>query len=252
MPKLSVIIITFNEERNIGRCLKSIQEIADEVVVVDSFSTDATPAICSQFEHVKFVQQEWKGYSATKNYANALASNDWILSLDADEAPSATLLESIKKMKTGNELSTCSFNRMTNYCGTWIRHSAWYPDVKIRIFDRRYTQWTGSIHEQLEIYPQPKIIHLKGDLLHYSYYTIAEHYKQADKFSSLAAQHLFEKKKRTNSVQVVLKPLAKFLRNYFIKLGILDGRSGFTVCRIAAYETYLKYYKLLQLQRKNP
>jgi glycosyltransferase involved in cell wall biosynthesis len=249
MPLLSVVIITFNEERNIGRCLASLKEAADEIIVVDSFSTDKTEEICKQYK-VKFIQRSWEGYSSTKNFANQQASNNWILSLDADEALSEELYNSILDIKKQNELLTCSFNRLTNYCGSWIRHSGWYPDVKIRIFNREKIKWTGSIHETLTIPLNESVKHLKGDCLHYSYYAVEEHYRQANKFASLSAENMFSKNKKTNQLEVILRPVAKFIRNYFIKGGILDGSKGFTVCRITAYETYLKYSRLRELQNQ--
>lgn len=249
MPSLSVVIITFNEERNIGRCLESIREIADDIVIVDSFSTDQTETICKKYP-VNFVQRAWEGYSATKNFANGLAKHDWILSLDADEALSDELKESILVMKKGSVLQTCSFNRLTNYCGSWIRHCGWYPDVKLRIFDRRITFWKGDIHEELVSNKPVDITHLKGDCLHYSYYGIEEHYKQAEKFSTLSAANMFGKGKRSSAIQANLRAAAKFLRNYIFKLGFLDGRKGYVVCRITAYETWQKYHKLAILSKE--
>lgn len=248
MPQLSVVIITFNEERNIDRCLRSVKELADEVVVMDSFSTDGTERICR--EHgVRFIQRAWEGYSATKNAANASASFDWILSLDADEAPSPRLIQSILELKKKESLSTASFNRLTNYCGSWIRHCGWYPDVKIRLFDRRNTRWVGHIHEELNFSQPVTVQHIEGDLLHYSYYSMEEHYRQAEKFATLSAENMFAKGKKTNGLQLLVKPAFKFFRNYVIKLGFLDGISGYRVCRIAAYETYLKYSKLSKLHQ---
>jgi glycosyltransferase involved in cell wall biosynthesis len=243
MPQLSVVIITFNEERNIERCLASLRGIADDILVVDSFSTDKTREICER-HGVTFIQKQWAGYSPTKNYANTQAKFDWVLSLDADEALSDELRTSILELKNKNEMLTCSFNRLTNYCGTWIRHCGWYPDIKLRIFDRRKTSWHGEIHEELVPGVPVEIRHLKGDCLHYSYYSVDEHYLQAEKFSSLSAKAMFEKGKKISSAGIVLKTLSKFLRNYFLKLGFLDGKAGYTVCRVAAHETKLKYSKL--------
>jgi (heptosyl)LPS beta-1,4-glucosyltransferase len=246
MPKLSAVIATFNEEKNIARCLSSVKAVADEIVVLDSFSTDRTAKICE--EHgVKFIQRGWEGYSASKNYANSLASYDWILSLDADEELSPELIRSILEVKNGTELSNCSFNRLNNYCGKWIKHSGWYPDVKLRIFDRRHTSWQGTIHEKPVSSIDAPVNHLKGDCLHYSYYTIEEHYRQAEKFASLSAANMFAKGKRSGPAGPYIRAAAKFLRNYIMKAGFLDGSAGYTVCRITAYETYLKYSRLRQL-----
>lgn len=243
MPQLSVVIITFNEEKNIGRCLESIQGIADDIVIVDSFSKDATEIISKEFD-VNFISRKWEGYSATKNFANSQAKYDWILSLDADESLSDELKNSILKAKEGTELKTYKFHRLTNYCGSWIKHCGWYPDTKIRIFDRRITKWEGIIHEKLVINSKQEAILLKGDLHHYSYYSMEQHYMQAQKFTDIAAKELFDNGKRASFFKLVIRPVIKFIRDYFINLGFLDGKAGYIVCRISAYATYLKYKKL--------
>jgi glycosyltransferase involved in cell wall biosynthesis len=248
MPQLSVVIITFNEELNIKRCLESILAIADDIVVVDSFSTDKTEEICKQY-NVKFIQRKWEGYSATKNFANSQAQYDWILSLDADEALSEELKKSILKIKKKAETETYKFNRLTNYCGTWIRHCGWYPDAKIRIFDRNKAKWEGKIHEQLITSSSPAIL-LKGDCLHYSYYTLDQHYRQSDKFSTLSAQSLYERGKKASIIKLWFSPAVKFINDYIFKLGILDGMAGYVICKISAYTTYLKYKKLREMNKK--
>lgn len=246
MQKLSVVIITFNEQKNIGRCLESVQGVADDIVIVDSFSTDDTPAICKNF-NLNFIQRKWEGYSDTKNFANAQAKYDWVLSLDADEALSEELKKSILEIKKGNQTSAYKFNRCTNYCGKWIRHCGWYPDTKIRIFDRRTSRWEGNIHEKLVIEGEAQ--QLKGDCLHYSYYFIEEHYKQSDKFTTIAAEELFEQGKNASVLKLWISPVFKFLNCYVAKLGFLDGYAGFLVCKIMAYSTFSKYAKLRALNK---
>lgn len=250
MPQLSVVIITFNEEKNIERCIQSVQELADDIVVVDSFSTDATASICKKYS-VNFIQRKWEGYSSTKNFANSQAKYDWVLSLDADEALSEELKSSIQKLKQGDKLLSGKFHRLTNYCGKWIKHCGWYPDTKVRLFDRKITRWEGIIHEQLFINSTEPILLLAGDCLHYSYYTIEQHYAQTEKFSTLAAQSLFEKGKKASFIKLYISPAVKFFTDYFVKLGFLDGAAGFTICRISAYTTYLKYKKLKAIQATN-
>lgn len=246
MPQLSVVIITFNEEKNIGRCLESIQGIADDVVIVDSFSTDATESI-SKKHNVNFISRKWEGYSDTKNFANAQAKFDWVLSLDADEALSEELKKSILKIKLESELKTYKFHRLTNYCGSWIKHCGWYPDTKIRIFDRRISSWEGIIHEKLIINSKQEAILLNGDCLHYSYYTIEQHIAQIEKFSSLAAQDMFHKGKKASALKMYLSPVVKFINDYIIKFGILDGTAGYTICKVSAKHSFLKYKKLQEL-----
>jgi glycosyltransferase involved in cell wall biosynthesis len=249
MPQLSVVIITFNEEKNISRCLDSIKDIADDIVVVDSFSTDKTESICKQY-NVNFIQRKWEGYSDTKNFANVQAKYDWVLSLDADEALSEKLQQSILKIKQNTELNFFKFNRLTNYCGAWIKHCGWYPDTKIRIFDRKITCWSGTIHEELIIDSNKPITQLAGDCLHYSYYTIEQHIQQTEKFTTLSANDLFTKGKKAGFIKLYISPVVKFLQSYFIQLGMLDGYYGFVVCKISASSTYLKYSKLKQLYKK--
>lgn len=246
MTKLSVVIITFNEERNIGRCLESVRDIADDIVIVDSFSTDGTEAICRKYP-VNFVRHTWEGYSRSKNFANSMAKFDWVLSLDADEALSEKLAQTIMGWKKLPEGKPAEFNRLTNYCGNWVRHGGWYPDTKTRIFNRQHTQWQGDIHEKLHSPTRITPLHLAGDCYHYSYYSIDEHLRQADKFTTIAAQELYSNHKSASPIRLYLSPAVKFLRDYFFNLGFLDGKTGFTVARISAYATHMKYRKLREL-----
>ncbi|WMJ75440.1 glycosyltransferase family 2 protein [Cytophagaceae bacterium ABcell3] len=249
MPEISVVIITYNEEGNIERCLKSVKAVADEIVVLDSFSTDRTEEICKKYG-VKFFQHAFDGHIQQKNRAITYASYPHVLSLDADEALGETLTESILKVKKEWACDGYYMNRLTNYCGQWIRHSGWYPDRKLRLWDSRKGAWGGqNPHDKYELQTGCKTQVLKGDLLHYSYYSIEEHYAQVDKFSKIAAKVLYEEGKNVSLFFVYLKAVAKFIRNYFIKRGFLDGKMGFTVCRITAYETYLKYHRLRTMNR---
>lgn len=250
VKKLSAVIITLNEEKNIARCIRSVIDIADEIIVVDSFSTDKTKDICIQLG-VKFVQQSWLGYVEQKNFANTLADHDWILSIDADESLSEELHNSIKQVKDQlSENTVYSMNRLTNYCGKWIHHCGWYPDTKIRIFNRKTVSWTGKlIHETLKIPGQFTVNLLKGDLLHFSYYTRDDHYRQIDKFTSLTALEAFENGRKAGIINLFLNPAWKFVRDYLFKAGFLDGKAGFDVCRISAYATYLKYSKLRNMSQ---
>lgn len=250
MNKLSVVIITFNEAKNIAKCLQAALPVADEIIVYDSFSTDDTCKLATQ-HGAKVFQGKWLGYSESKNLANAKASHDWILSLDADEVLSEELQENILKLKAAG-LQTASFRRLTNYCGTWIRHAGWYPDIKLRLFNRQQMKWQGLIHEEIKSIHEENISPylLQGDCLHYSYYHVEEHYKQTEKFSTLSAQSLFEKGIKSNVIKLYLAPLFKFIQMYFFKLGILDGYYGFVVCKISAQATYQKYAKLKALNSK--
>jgi glycosyltransferase involved in cell wall biosynthesis len=249
MRKLSAVIITYNEARNIKRCISSLQGVADEIVVVDSHSTDATPSICKGLG-VQFHQRDWKGYSKQKNYGNGLASNDWILSIDADEALSDELKESILKIKETSKEFNYSFNRLTNYCGKWIRNCGWYPDTKIRMFNRTQDDWQGEVHEKLTVDPN-SVKKLKGDLLHYSYHSVSDHVQRIDKYSTLGAEELKANGKRASVFNILFNPWLKFNRMYFLQLGFLDGLEGFTISLITAYGTFLKYIKLSFLTRES-
>lgn len=243
--KLSVVIITFNEERNIERCLQSVKKIADEIIVVDSFSTDRTKEIATSYD-INFVEQEWLGFSQQKNFANSLAQNEYILSLDADESLTEELERSILKQKMEGFSGVYSFNRLTNYCGTWVKHSSWYPDTKVRIFRPNKIKWVGEIHEKLSL-SGATVNHLFGDLLHHSFYTRQDHLDQIEKFSSISAREMHLKGTKGALTKRWYKALARFVKIYFIHRGFLDGKAGFDIARFSGYAVYLKYTKLKML-----
>jgi glycosyltransferase involved in cell wall biosynthesis len=248
MPQISVVIITFNEERNIARCIQSVQRIADDIVVVDSYSTDKTEEICKSFG-ARFVQHKFEGHIEQKNWAITQAEFPCILSLDADEALDETLQESIAEIKNKWTHDGYCMNRLTNYCGKWIYHCGWYPDTKLRLWDSRKGKWGGvNPHDRFEMSGgDTNTRHINGNILHYSYYTIEDHYKQVNYFTDILSKSQFEKGKRATNVTLYFSPVVKFIRDYFLMLGILDGAEGFTISRISAYATYLKYKKLRQL-----
>lgn len=240
---ISVVIITFNEEFNIRRCLEAASKVSDEIIVVDSFSKDATEQICREF-HVKFFSRQWEGYSKAKNFGNEQAVYDYILSLDADEVLSEELCTSILDVKS-NLNGAYSFNRLTNYAGKWVRYCGWYPDAKVRLFPKTKAQWTGDyVHETLILDDELQVHHLKGDLLHYSYKNTADHLSRIEKYSELHAQKMFSEGKSAGVFKLGLSPFAKFVNDYFFKLGFLDGKTGFTICRLSAFAVYKKYHKL--------
>ncbi len=246
--RLSAVIITYNEARNIGRCLDSLAGVADEVVVLDSFSTDATESIC-RGKGARFEQHPFDTFFAQKNRAIGLASHDLVLSLDADEALSEPLRQSVLSAKGDFPYDAWEMSRLTNYCGQWIRHSGWYPDRKVRLFDRRKARWAPvHPHEYVAVAPGSTVGRLEGDLLHYSYYTVEEHRTRSLKYAEMAAQTWYEKGKTVSWLKVMASPVFKFIRNYLLKRGFLDGRAGWTICRIAAWETYWKYRTLRRLR----
>lgn len=245
MSKLSVVIITYNEEKQIGSCIDSVEGIADEVVVLDSYSTDRTEEICRE-KGVLFYQHVFDDYVEQKNRAMALASNDLVFSLDADEVLSDELRRSVQMVKLAPDAAGYSMNRLTNYCGQWIRHCGWYPDRKLRLVNRTLARWEGkSIHEKMVV--QGNIQQLNGDLFHYSYHSITGHVIQANKFTDISARAMFENGKKAPVWSLIVHPAIMFMKSYFIKRGFLDGFYGLTICLISANATFLKYAKLRQL-----
>lgn len=250
MIRLSVVIITFNEARNIFRCLDSVKKIADEIIVVDSGSVDDTREIATA-AGAKVIHHPFEGHISQKTFAVSCAGFEHILSIDADEALSAELESSILDIKENWKYDCYKFNRLTNYCGKWIRHGGWYPDRKLRLFKRDSGQWGGdNPHDRFIPKPQSTIGFLKGNLLHYSYYSVEEHISQINRFTTIAAKGEFEKGRRAGLFHMLIKPQVRFLRDYIFHLGILDGFHGLLIAHLSAGATYLKYVKLKQMWKK--
>lgn len=249
---ISAIIITKNEERNIERCIESLKGVADEVVVVDSGSTDQTEAICRK-TGVRFEYHKWEGYANQKNYANSLATNQWILSIDADETLSDTLKDSILKLKQKKPSSNVVYavKRLNSYCGQWIKHGGWYPDLKVRLWKNGSAHWDGAVHEDLNFDHPVQTVLLEGDLLHYTYNSFEEFAERQISYAKLAAQKAFEKGKRCRLLTPYIHPRWTFLRNYLLKGGIFDGVAGYTISRMSAYYTFMKYTLLLEMQKES-
>lgn len=247
--KLSVVIITFNEEKNIERCLNSISDIADEIIILDSLSTDNTKEICKN-HNVKFYEQNFIGHIEQKNAAVKLSSNDYVLSLDADEVISEELKKSIKKIKNNCIADAYSFNRLNNYCGKWIKHSGWYPDKKIRLWNKTKGKWGGiNPHDKVIMSSDCNVVFLKGDLLHYSYSSINQHIKQINSFTDIGANEAFKNHKKSNILISLFKSSWTFRRMYIFKLGFLDGYYGFIIATLSSYASFIKYIKLGELNK---
>ncbi|MEO5599415.1 MAG: glycosyltransferase family 2 protein [Cyclobacteriaceae bacterium] len=248
--KISATIITFNEEKKVEICLQSLIGIADEIVVVDSFSTDNTELICDRFG-VRFIKNKFEGYIAQKNFAVTQASYDHILSLDADEELSPELKASILETKNRwGDFDGYSFNRFNNYCGKWIHFCGWYPDRKIRLWDRRKAQWGGEDPHDKVIMSPDRVKRLNGDLLHYAYFTVDEHLLQMHKFAEIAAKAKYRNGNRpVFFIHVVLNPLFKFFRKYLLQLGFLDGYYGFVFCATTSALNFYKYLRLYEYRR---
>jgi glycosyltransferase involved in cell wall biosynthesis len=247
---LSVVIITLNEERNIRRCLDAARQVADEIVVLDSGSSDATRSICSEFD-VKFYEQAFRGYDLQKNDAVHLAVHDHILSLDADEVLSAELVESILEIKKNWAYTAYAFNRITAFCGKWVKHGEWYPDKVIRLFDRREVRWSGVLHEKLQFNGRPSVGFLKGRLLHYSYYSLPDFRHKSRQYAETAAAQLYEKGRWPWLYHLYFKPAYRFFHAYILRKGFLDGYAGYQIACLTAQRLFLKFLKVRMMHEKD-
>jgi glycosyltransferase involved in cell wall biosynthesis len=249
MEVLSVVIITYNEEHNIGRCIDSVKEVADEVVVLDSFSTDATVQV-AEAKGAYVYRQKFAGYIAQKNKALEFAEHNYVLCLDADEALDDELRASILKAKKGFVFKAYKMNRCANYCGKFIRHGSWYPETKVRLFDKRFLSWGGfDPHDKVIVPPTIAVCPLKGDILHYICNSVGQHIKRSDNFSTVAARSLHKAGKKTNWLKIMASPTWSFLHAYILRAGFLNGYHGLMIAFHQARYHFLKYAKLYKLQK---
>lgn len=247
--RISAVIITLNEERNIRRCLESLEGIADEIVVVDSYSTDATEEICKAF-NVRFIKHRFFGYIEQKNWAVLQASSPHIISLDADESLSAELRSSILEVKQNWTHDGYYFNRLSSYAGKWIRHTSMYPDRKLRLWDSRKGRWGGvNPHDKYMLGKGSSQKFLKGDMLHISYRSVKEHVAQMNSFSTIRAEAYFERGKPFRTRLIILNPAWRFFKDYLLRGGFRDGYMGLTISINSSFEVFLKYIKLRNLYR---
>ena len=244
MP-LTATVITFNEAANIQAALESVSW-ADEIVVVDSESTDDTAAIARRFTD-KVIVRPWPGYVAQKNFAAEQASHDWILSLDADERISAPLADEIRALlKAGPAAAGYRLPRVTFHLGRWIRSTDWYPDHQLRLYDRRRARWAGRyVHESVKA--DGPVVDLRGEIEHYAYRDLAHHFQTMDRYTTLAARQMFEEGRRAGLLDLAVHPPAAFLRNYLLRGGFRDGIPGLIVSAMNARYVGLKFAKLWEL-----
>ena len=247
MPKISAVIITRNEEKNIGRCIHSLEGIADEVIVVDNDSTDNTMEIARGLG-AKVMSHEFSGFGEQKHFAQSQACNDWILSVDADEEVSPELAKSILAVKQDPKFDAYKINILTNYCGKWIKHSGWYPSYKIRLWNRN----KGSISQEKvheEWFLQDKngsLGQLNGNMYHYSYNTISEHIRKIELYSEIGAHSDAAKGKKVSLLKLWFIPKWLFFSRFILRAGFLDGYYGYLICKSAAFYAYVKYAKTRQ------
>lgn len=244
VPKLSVIIITKNEESNIEACLASVAFV-DELIVVDSGSVDATVELARKRGAKVVVAEDWPGFGPQKNCALALATGDWVLSIDADERVSAALAHEIQTVVAGQTISAFEIPRLTQFCGQWIRHCGWTPDHVLRLFRRGSAQFSNDlVHERVLLQPNAKHGRLREPLLHYSYPTPSHYWRKLEQYSQAWAEQRFAVGQQTSMARAALAGVVAFVRTYFFRLGFLDGAMGFAVCTMQAQAAFGKYFAL--------
>jgi glycosyltransferase involved in cell wall biosynthesis len=248
--KLTVTVITYNESAHIAAALDSVAW-ADEIIVVDSGSTDGTAEIAGA-KATRVITRDWPGYSAQKNFAADQASHDWVLSMDADERVTPQLAVEIRELlKQGPTASGYRIRRVSNYLGRWIRSTDWFPDYQLRLYDRRAGRWNGlKIHESFRL-REARPAKLHGELEHYAYRDIAHHLSKIDAYTTLIADHWHEQGRRTNALAVAVHPCLAFLRNYVVRGGFKDGTIGFIISVLNSYYVFLKLAKLWERQRRS-
>lgn len=247
MPPISATIITHNEATNIARAIRSL-DCADEILVVDSGSTDATVKIASELG-ARTISHPWEGFAAQKSFAVAQASHAWILSLDADEELNEDARAAIREWKQSTpSVGAYRFARRAQYLGRWILHSGWYPDWKIRLFDRSKARWIGDyVHES--VVAEGPVETMSGEILHYTCDSLDDHRKRIEFYTDLAAREMFERGERAGLARRLLAPPWVFLNTYLLRLGVLDGVPGFLIAWMAARYVHRKYVKIKQLHR---
>lgn len=242
MPNISACIISFNEENKIEDCLKSLLPVADEIIVVDSLSTDKTVEIAEKYTD-RVIHQTFLGHIEQKNLAVEQASHDWILSLDCDERLSEELQQSILSVKdTLDKADAFCMSRKTFYVYRWLNH-CWYPDIKTRLFNRNTSHWGGTNPHDHIITKGEQIERLKGDIHHYSFDSISDHLQTIDRFTEIGADELIRKNKRFNIFSPLTHASWVFIKLYIVKRGFLDGFAGLTVSVLSYMHVYIKYSK---------
>lgn len=247
--EISAVIITYNEERRLEDALKSLPGVVSEIVVVDCQSSDETVKIARRFTD-RVIERAWTNFADQKNFANGMAMNPWVFSLDADERVSPELRKELLDLRTAEpDVDAFSIPRQVHYLGRWIRHSGWYPDRKLRLFRKSKAHWEGEyVHEKLVV--KGSIGKLRGAIHHFTYRNIHEHLARINTFSDLGAQKLYARKKKARWHHLILLPFFRFIRAYFWKRGFLDGFSGLVISVLTGYAVFVRYAKLKEIWKK--
>ncbi len=250
--KLSVIVLTKNEENNIFSCLNSL-DFSDEIILIDSGSTDNTINIARQFSNVKIYETEWLGFSKTKELGVNKVSGDWILWIDADEVVTDDLKQEWSKFSNTNDMSrigAISISRKTFFLRHFIKHSGWYPENIVRFFHKDRAIFNGKIlHEGLEVNSNFTTHQFSSSILHYSYTSLSQYFSKMNQYGYLGAQELIRKKRNISLIMIILSPLWAFIKNFLFKKGFLDGFLGLVICIGAAFANFIKYTNYFFLKR---
>lgn len=251
MENISAVIITYNEEQNIQKCLDSINEFVDEIVVVDSFSNDKTELICSRYKKLKFIRHKFNGYGEQKQFAIKQSANDWILSIDADEYLTETLQQEIRDIqKRGFLFDGYLIHRQTFYQGRFLHFCGMRSEKHLRLFNRNKGNFSlAKVHEKFEL-ETSNIKVLNGKFIHMPYRDLSHHLSKIDKYTSFWAYDKMRAGKKCNKLKIITKSSLRFLVIYFIKLAIFDGYAGFIWAMMGSYYSFLKYAKLYELYEK--
>ncbi len=253
--KISTCVITFNEENNIEDCIKSVTAFSDEILIVDSDSTDKTVEIAEKLG-VKVVTHKWEGHVKQKQFAVDLATNNWIFSLDADERASEEVINKINQIKNNPEITdrykAFYVNRRNYYLGKWIKYGGWYPEKRIRFFHKKYAKWGGiDPHDKVIARSNDIVGDLYADIIHFPYKNITHHLDTINRYASIAAEENIKKGKKVNFFKLIYKPFFKFIRDYFVKRGFLLGKTGFIHAVMGSISVFMKYLKTYEKQWKN-
>ena len=246
---ISAVVITKNEAANIQRCISALQQVVSEVLVVDAYSIDDTVAIAEQMG-ATLIQKKWIGYGVNKNLGNQIATYDWVLSIDADEVLSDELIQSLQQLAL-QQHQVYAINRLVNYMGQWVYHSGWYPDWKVRLFNKTAIQWEehALVHEELIIPANKRIVRLKGALYHYSYKSEEDHWNKIEHYAQLAALQMAQLNRRANLLKLYAAPIARFFKTFLFKKGFMDGKLGWKISCRNAYLVYRKYQILRTIEQ---